>query len=83
MWLKRFVAVALIIALIGMNTIAVVGLLVPPKQGKADRSSATDATTTVVQPTVTLSVSPSTIAVQTTSALSWSTTGDPTSCTAR
>jgi hypothetical protein len=83
MWLRRFVGVALIIACIGMNAIAVVGLIVPPPKQKAPvRSAATAAVSTVVQPTVTLSVSPSTIPAQTTSALSWITTGDPASCTA-
>lgn len=80
MWLRRWVGLSMIITLIGMNTLVVVGLVVPPKKAEVYVEPAVAAVIPV--PTVTLSVEPSQVAAQTTSALTWTTTGNPTDCEA-
>lgn len=83
MWLRRLVGLAMIMALFGMNGLVIAGLMSKPK---TDHPAAVDlsfsAVTTTPAPTVTISVNPATIAAGTTSAISWTTTGSPTSCTA-
>ncbi len=63
-----------------MNTLVVVGLVKPPKKVPVYVEPAI--TVAVPVPTVTLKIEPAVVPAQTPSALSWSTTGNPTDCEA-
>jgi hypothetical protein len=81
MWLKKLVGFVLIVTCISMNVLVFVGLFSVDKT----LQKTVDTTKTVAitdKPTVTLSVNPTTISANTTSALSWTTTGNPSTCTA-
>lgn len=78
MWLRRLVGTVLIITLLGMNVIAIIGLFASDKNIDPTASNSTLSQ----KPTVSLSVEPGAISAGTTTALSWSTTGNPSSCTA-
>lgn len=80
MWLRRWVGAFMIITLLGMNTLVVTGLVVPPK--KKPVFVAPSEVAVVPIPTVTLAIDPAVVPAQTTSALSWSTTGNPSDCKA-
>ncbi|HET6925190.1 MAG TPA: hypothetical protein VFH39_05160 [Candidatus Saccharimonadales bacterium] len=83
MWLKRLVGVMMIIAFGGLNTLVVLGLF-QPRHPHTPIVNPSDSPATVsnVAPTVNLSVGPSTVATGLTSAIQWTTTGTPDSCTA-
>lgn len=74
MWLKKLVAVSMVITLVGMNTIAIVGLFSPAETVVQPRVA--------VAPTIRLSASPTEVAAGSSGAITWSTTGDVTSCEA-
>ncbi len=76
MWLRRTVGVVMIITLIGMNIIAIIGLFEPAKKPAADLQSVSQPTT------VNLTITPGKISTGNTATLSWTTTGNPDSCTA-
>lgn len=83
MWLKRLVGVVMIITLVGMNALVVLGIVMPEKtQKKAVVPPAVAAPAVLPPPTIDLTVSPSSIAANATSALKWTTTGSPTDCQA-
>ncbi|MGZ6004754.1 MAG: hypothetical protein ACXWLH_01240 [Candidatus Saccharimonadales bacterium] len=76
MWLRRLVGVTMIVTLIGMNVIAVMGLFAHDKPAMDGPQTVND------KPTVSLTVTPGNISAGTTTTLSWSTTGSPSSCNA-
>lgn len=81
MWFRRLVAIAIIISFIGMNAVVIIGLTRPaPAPLKSDFVAPTNPIEEV--PTVDLKADPTVIAAGTTSAISWTTTGSPTTCTA-
>jgi len=83
MWLRRWVGLVVIVTFITMNIIVVLGLFSPrPKPNPIALNNAPTVAQAIPAPTISLSISPSTIPAGTTSALSWTTTGNPSSCTA-
>ena len=86
MWLRRMVAVFMIITCIGLNALTLLGILLPDKTKQVASLPQTTVTAASQSlppiPTLTLSTSPSTIAAGGSSGLAWTTTGSPTSCTA-
>lgn len=88
MWLRRLVGIVMIITCIGLNVLTVLGIVVPDKTSRqvlAINSSAASTIKPVVQiaaPAVQLSGSPSSISAGASSGLTWSTTNNPTTCTA-
>lgn len=80
MWLKKLVGIVMIITLLGMNSIVVIGLLNQPKAKPLSKEPAVIAVVPV--PTVTLKTEPAQIPAMTTSALTWTSTGNPTECVA-
>lgn len=79
MWLRRLVGVVMIITCVGMNALVLIGFFAPDKTKKLDVSSAQSATTI---PTVSVTAQPDAIAAGGFSALSWTASGSPASCTA-
>ena len=83
MWLKRLVGVMMIVTLVGMNALVIVGLLVkPPPLPKPVVDVPVVTVPTEPPPTIELKVEPAKVPANTTSALSWTTTGSPTECLA-
>jgi hypothetical protein len=82
MWLRRMVGVVMIISFFGMNSLMVVGLLNPDNKPVSPISTSTGQAISTPLPTVSLTVNPAGIAAGSTSALTWATTGNATSCTA-
>jgi hypothetical protein len=82
MWLKRLVGLAMILALLGMNGLVFAGLFTKPKNSEQTSGVSLGTTALIAAPTITISVDPVSIPAGTTSAIKWTTTGDPTSCTA-
>lgn len=81
MWLKRLVALAMIITCLGMSGLVVWGLFFTKNvHGNTEVSLSTVAIADA--PTVTIGIVPDSISVDSTAAISWSTTGNPHSCTA-
>lgn len=82
MWLRRLVGVAMIISFIGMNIIVVVGLLqpAPPKRVTAELTDQTLSNATV--PTLEITAAQGSISANTPTGISWTSTGDPSSCEA-
>ena len=82
MWLRKLVAISMIITFVGMNGLVVLGLLAP-KRELATANGPTAATVVVEQlPTITLSVKPGAIQAGATAGISWETTNSPKTCTA-
>ena len=83
MWLKRLVGVVMIVVCIGMNALVLIGFFAPDKTKSAALVQQQAAQAPVVlPPSVTLSVNPSTISAGGFSALTWTSTNNPTSCNA-
>lgn len=82
MWLKRLVGIVMIITCIGLNVLVVVGILSPAKVSKIGLAGSVTAAPTIPAPTVTVTAKPDAISAGSFSALTWSTTGDPDTCTA-
>lgn len=84
MWLRRLVGIVMIITLVGMNVIAIMGLFVADKKQTVGLSTANGGSSQTLDqiPTVSLTADPGTVAVGNAAALSWTTTGSPSSCTA-
>ncbi len=78
MWLKKLVAVSMIVTLIGMNTIAAIGIFSPSKNSASLSLSQPQ----VVLPTVTLGADPTEVQTGLYSALSWTVEGEIDSCQA-
>lgn len=81
MWLKKLVAITMIVTLAGMNVLVLVGLFLPNSSATKVGISVTNRLTESA-PTVQLSVEPATIPAGSVATISWSTTGNPTSCEA-
>lgn len=78
MWLKRLVGVMIVLAFIVMNTLTVYGLAFPKKVEKpAIDSASLSVVPAVPAPTIVLSAEPTSIPAGSSSALKWTTTGDP------
>ncbi len=80
MWLRRLVGVSMIMAFVIMNGLIVYGLFFAEDTRKPAVQVAQNIP--VPPPTVTLEVNPSSIPAGTSSGLTWSTTGNPSVCTA-
>jgi hypothetical protein len=81
MWLRRLVGIVMIAVCIGLNALTVIGLLAPAKKPSHATTSSSQASVESV-PTLTLTSSPSSITAGSNSALSWSTSGNPSKCVA-
>jgi hypothetical protein len=82
MWLRRFVGIMIVLAFVVMNTLTIWGLVATKKVTQsAIQSSNLSQMQATPAPTITLTAEPTSIAAGTSSALSWTTTGNPT-CTA-
>lgn len=83
MWLKRLVGIVMILTFACLNTLVVVGLF-QPRHTHVPTVNASDspATLAVNVPAVSISVNPAAIAANSTSGITWTTTGTPTSCVA-
>lgn len=71
----------MIITCVGMNVVAAVGLFAPSNINEATKTAA-QATPPIPTPTVSITIDPASITVNTTSAINWTTTGSPTKCVA-
>lgn len=81
MWFRRLVGLMMIVSFVGMNGLMVVGLMKPEKLPTPPKVLVDD-TPKLPLPTVSLTVNPGAVAAGTTSALTWTTTGNATTCTA-
>ncbi len=81
MWLRRLVAVVMIITCVGMNVLVLVGFFSPSKKPIVNLLSSTSAPSTP-PPMVTITAKPDAITAGSFSAISWSTVGEVSSCTA-
>ncbi len=81
MWLRRLVGIVMILTCIGMNALVLVGFFTPTKVSTVGFAGAT-AAPTIPAPTVTMTAKPDAISANSFSAVSWSTSGTPDSCTA-
>jgi len=79
MWLRRLVGITMIVVCVGMNAVVLVGFFAPSKT--AQLATVVQQTITPA-PVVTISAKPDSVASGSFSALSWTSTGSPTSCTA-
>lgn len=79
MWLKKLVAISMIITLVGMNAIAVAGIFAPNGKGPGLSLTQPEA---VTLPEVAFTAEPTEIAVGSYGALKWSAKGTVDSCTA-
>ncbi len=94
MWLRRLVGIVMIVTCVGLSVLTVLGVVVPDKASKqaailqasaAKSAMARDDGHTalpVAPPTVALSGQTSTISAGSSTGLTWTTTGSPTSCKA-
>lgn len=83
MWLRRLVAVSMILSLFGMNGLVLAGLLSKPQEGMPEAPGLSlGAVVAVAAPSIELTVDPATIASGTTAALKWTASGNPTTCVA-
>src|ERR1035438_6412751 len=83
MWLRRLVGLVMIIVCIGMNALVVVGFFAPDKTKSAAIAAQQAASAPfVLAPQVTLTANPISTTAGNFSALTWTSTNDPTSCTA-
>lgn len=82
MWLRRLVGLVMIVTCLGMIGIVVVGIFSTDKQVSGGLNATVKSLPPVMPPTVTISADPGSIAVGSYSALKWSTTANPESCTA-
>jgi hypothetical protein len=90
MWLRRLVAIVMILVCIGLNILTVLGIVLPDKTSQqvavinssAKSGSAVATASAVAAPTVSLTSQPSTITAGASSGLTWSTTNSPSGCTA-
>lgn len=82
MWLRRLVGLSMLIALIGMNGLVFAGLFSKPKDSAQTAGISLSTPVLISPPSITISVDPVSIPAGTTSAIKWSTTGDPSSCKA-
>jgi hypothetical protein len=71
----------MIVTCVGMNSLMIVGLVIPAKKPPAP-AGATSNVVTLPPPTVSLTVNPAAVAAGGTSALNWTTTGNVSTCTA-
>jgi len=78
MWLKKLVAVSMIVTLLGMNTIAAMGIFAPNEKNASLSLSQPQ----VVLPTMTLDALPTEVQTGLYSALSWTVEGEIDSCIA-
>ncbi|MCA9327462.1 hypothetical protein KDA14_02950 [Candidatus Saccharibacteria bacterium] len=78
MWLKRLVAVSMIITLVGLNAIVLIGVFSPSERSFSLSQQALPPT----PPVITISANPTEVATGLFSAISWEVTGEITSCTA-
>ncbi len=78
MWLRKLVGLVMIVTCLGMNALVLVGVFSPVKVSNVGFSEKP----VITAPTVTLTAKPGAISAGGYSALSWSTTGNPNSCTA-
>lgn len=78
MWLKKLVAVSMIVTLIGMNAVAAIGIFSPGENNAALSLSQPQ----VVLPTMTLDAQPTEVQTGLYSALSWTVEGEIDSCQA-
>lgn len=83
MWFRRLVGIVMIVTCVGMVAIVVVGVFSPDNNVNAGLDVTTSAgKAAIAPPTVTLSVDPGSISAGKFSAIKWSTTSNPDSCTA-
>lgn len=89
MWLRRWVAIMMILTCVGLNLIVLLGILLPDKNQQLveslkaqQQTNQTGQTASAQAPTVSLAGDPAQITAGSSSALKWTTTGNPTSCTA-
>lgn len=87
MWLRRLVGIVMIITCIGLNILTVLGIVVPDKTSKQVAAINSSAVTVqpvvqVAAPVVQLSGQPTSISAGASSGLTWTTTNNPTMCTA-
>lgn len=83
MWLRRLVGLSMIMALIGMNGLVFAGLFTKPKDSSITAPDlALSSAPLVSAPTIAISVDPVSIPAGTPSSIKWSTTGNPSNCTA-
>lgn len=80
MWLRRLVGITMIITCVGMNALVLIGFFAPDKTKQL--AQAASQTVAVPAPTVTVTAKPDTTTAGNFSALTWTTTGSPSSCTA-
>lgn len=80
MWLRRLVGVMMIIICIGMNAVVVVGFFSPDKTKKA--VVVAEQAPPTPPPVLTITAKPGSISAGSFSALTWTSSGNPTSCTA-
>ncbi|MEO8105601.1 MAG: hypothetical protein ABI602_04690 [Candidatus Saccharibacteria bacterium] len=81
MWLRRLVALVMIITCVGMNALVLVGFFSPTQKPVVNLSSSTTAAIPA-PPTVSLTAKPDAITAGSFSAISWTTTGEVSTCTA-
>lgn len=80
MWLKRLVALSMIIACVGMSGLVIWGLFFT-KNVYGNTDVTLGAIVVADAPTVTIDVTPTEISTNSTATITWSTTGNPRSCT--
>lgn len=79
MWLRRLVGVTMIVVCVGLNALVLIGFFAPAKKAQ---SLQTPVTQVAPPPTVTVTANPDSVASGGFSAISWTSTGNVTSCTA-
>jgi hypothetical protein len=79
MWLRRLVGVVMILTCIGMNALVLIGFFSPVKVSKVGFLTEEPM---ITPPSVTISAKPDAISAGSYSALTWSTTNSPDTCTA-
>lgn len=90
MWLRRLVAIVMIPVCVGLNVLTLLGIVMPDKTKQLAAKEAQENAAALVSggssagtaPMATLTLTPTSIAAGSSSALTWSTTGNPKECTA-
>jgi hypothetical protein len=82
MWLKRAVGLSMITTFVILNGMVVLGLFVPDRQPPAEAQTVGTEPVVGELPSISLTMTAATIPVGSSAGLSWTTTGNPTTCTA-
>ncbi len=82
MWLKKSVGIAMIITCVLLNALVLMGIFIPDKLPKPIAVSSDTPLAAALPPTVNLTATPSSITAGGYSALSWTTSGSVSGCTA-